>query len=98
MQQVIVEISPAGSIKVDAQGFKGKGCEKATEQIEEGKQQLQTLTQENQQLKQDQSVERAKAVRELDRGAVLAPARKREVHRHRHLAGLGHIQKRLRAG
>lgn len=34
MQQVIVEISPAGSIKVDAQGFKGKGCEKATEQIE----------------------------------------------------------------
>ena len=30
-------------------------------QIEEGKQQLETLTQENQQLKQDQSVDRAKA-------------------------------------
>lgn len=34
MQQVVVEITPAGSIKVDAKGFKGQGCQKATEQIE----------------------------------------------------------------
>jgi hypothetical protein len=35
-------------------------------QIEEGKQQLQTLTQENQQLKQDQSVDMAKAKQQSD--------------------------------
>jgi hypothetical protein len=34
MRQVIVDISPAGTVKVDAQGFKGVGCDKATEQIE----------------------------------------------------------------
>lgn len=34
MQQLIVEVSPAGSVKIDAKGFKGNGCAKATEQIE----------------------------------------------------------------
>ena len=34
MKQIIVNISPAGSVNVDAQGFKGKGCAEATEQIE----------------------------------------------------------------
>jgi hypothetical protein len=34
MKQVIVDISPAGSVKVEAQGFNGVGCDKATEQIE----------------------------------------------------------------
>lgn len=34
MQQLIVEISPAGSVKIDAKGFTGNGCAKATEQIE----------------------------------------------------------------
>ena len=33
-KQVIVDITPAGSVKVDAQGFKGVGCDKATEMIE----------------------------------------------------------------
>lgn len=33
-QQVVVEISPSGSINIDAKGFTGKGCEKATEQLE----------------------------------------------------------------
>lgn len=31
---VIVEISPAGSVKIDAQNFKGGACAKATESIE----------------------------------------------------------------
>lgn len=34
MRQLIVEISPAGTVKIDAQGFKGKGCASASEQIE----------------------------------------------------------------
>ena len=34
MQQVIIEISSCGSVKIDAQGFKGGGCAKITEQIE----------------------------------------------------------------
>lgn len=34
MKQVIVDISAAGTVKVEAQGFKGVGCDKATEQIE----------------------------------------------------------------
>lgn len=33
-KQVIIEISPAGNVKADAQGFKGVECEKVTEQIE----------------------------------------------------------------
>lgn len=33
-KQVVVEISPSGSIKVDAQGFKSNECDKATEHIE----------------------------------------------------------------
>ncbi len=34
MQQVIVTISPAGTVNIDAKGFKGKTCDKATEQLE----------------------------------------------------------------
>ncbi len=34
MRTITVNVSPAGSIQVDANGFKGKGCDKATEQIE----------------------------------------------------------------
>jgi hypothetical protein len=33
-KQIIIDISPAGSVKVDAQGFNGVGCAKATEMIE----------------------------------------------------------------
>lgn len=33
-KQVIIDISAAGSIKIDALGFNGQGCEKATEMIE----------------------------------------------------------------
>lgn len=33
-KQVIIDITAAGSVKVEAQGFKGVGCDKATEQIE----------------------------------------------------------------
>ncbi len=31
---IIIDISPAGGIKIDVDGFKGKACAKATEQIE----------------------------------------------------------------
>lgn len=34
VKQVIIDISAAGTVKVDAQGFKGVGCDKATEAIE----------------------------------------------------------------
>lgn len=34
MKQVIIDITPAGTVKVEAVGFKGVGCDKATEQIE----------------------------------------------------------------
>jgi hypothetical protein len=34
MKQIIVNISPAGSIEIDAQCFTGTGCAKATEQLE----------------------------------------------------------------
>lgn len=33
-KQVTIDISPAGSVKVEAQGFQGVGCDKATEMIE----------------------------------------------------------------
>lgn len=33
-KQVIIDITPAGSVKVEAQGFNGVGCDKATEMIE----------------------------------------------------------------
>lgn len=33
-KQIIVEISPTGEVSIDAQGYKGSGCTKATEQIE----------------------------------------------------------------
>lgn len=33
-KQIVIDITPAGSVKVDAQGFKGVGCDKATEMIE----------------------------------------------------------------
>jgi hypothetical protein len=32
-QQIVVTISPTGSVKIDAVGFKGGACEKATEQL-----------------------------------------------------------------
>ena len=34
MQQINIDISPAGNVKIDACGFSGQGCVKATEQIE----------------------------------------------------------------
>lgn len=33
-KQIVIDITPAGSVKVDAQGFNGVGCAKATEMIE----------------------------------------------------------------
>lgn len=33
MRQVIVTVTPAGTVKIDAVGFKGSSCEKATEQL-----------------------------------------------------------------
>jgi len=34
MKQLVVDITPAGSVKIDALGFNGVGCAKATEHIE----------------------------------------------------------------
>jgi hypothetical protein len=34
MRQLIVNITPAGSVHIDAQGFQGKGCAEATEKLE----------------------------------------------------------------
>lgn len=34
MKAIVIDISAAGTVKVDAQGFNGVGCDKATEQIE----------------------------------------------------------------
>lgn len=34
MRQVIIEVSPEGEIKIEASGFKGTSCEKATASIE----------------------------------------------------------------
>lgn len=33
MPNVVVTVSPAGTVKIDAIGFKGKACDKATEQL-----------------------------------------------------------------
>lgn len=33
-EEIIIDISPAGGIKIEAQGFTGSACAKATEQIE----------------------------------------------------------------
>ena len=33
-EKIVIDISPAGGVTIDAQGFKGKSCTKATEQIE----------------------------------------------------------------
>lgn len=33
-KKIVIDITPAGSVKVDAQGFNGVGCDKATEMIE----------------------------------------------------------------
>lgn len=34
MKQLVIDISPSGYVTIDANGFKGAGCEKASEQIE----------------------------------------------------------------
>lgn len=34
MPEVIVNISPAGRIEIDAQGYEGAACDTATEQLE----------------------------------------------------------------
>ena len=34
MKTITVDISPAGSVKIETSGFNGVGCAKATEQIE----------------------------------------------------------------
>lgn len=33
-QTIAVDISPAGTVVIEANGFRGAGCEKATEQLE----------------------------------------------------------------
>ena len=33
-QNITIDISPAGSIKMEANGFTGNACDKATEQLE----------------------------------------------------------------
>ena len=34
MKQIVVDFSPAGTVKIDVKGFQGSGCASATEQIE----------------------------------------------------------------
>jgi hypothetical protein len=34
MPEIIVDITPAGSVKIDANGFVGEGCAAATEKLE----------------------------------------------------------------
>lgn len=34
MKQINIDISPEGEVKIDASGFRGKGCTEATQQIE----------------------------------------------------------------
>jgi hypothetical protein len=34
LRSITIDISPAGTVKVEAHGFQGKGCAEATEQIE----------------------------------------------------------------
>lgn len=34
MAEIIVTVTPAGSVSIDAKGFSGSGCAKATEQLE----------------------------------------------------------------
>ncbi len=33
-KELVIDISPAGTVKIEAKGFQGQGCAKATEQIE----------------------------------------------------------------
>jgi hypothetical protein len=33
-QELVIDISPAGNVKIEANGFQGVGCAKATEEIE----------------------------------------------------------------
>lgn len=33
-QRIIIDITPAGSVSIDAQGFQGRACEQATQEIE----------------------------------------------------------------
>lgn len=33
-EQIIINISPAGNVKMDAQGFTGQGCAAATQELE----------------------------------------------------------------
>lgn len=33
-KEIIIDITPAGTVKVEANGFNGVGCDKATEMIE----------------------------------------------------------------
>ena len=33
-QNIVIDFSPAGSVKIEANGFNGVGCSEATEQIE----------------------------------------------------------------
>ena len=35
MKQIIIEVSPTGELKIEAVGFKGNACEKATKALEE---------------------------------------------------------------
>jgi hypothetical protein len=34
MKQILIEVSATGEVKIEAAGFKGQACEKATEAIE----------------------------------------------------------------
>ncbi len=33
-ETIMVNVSPAGSVKIEASGFRGQSCEKATQQLE----------------------------------------------------------------
>jgi hypothetical protein len=61
-RRILVRVSPTGEIQVEAEGFQGKGCEAATEAIEQalGKKVQRTLKPEHRQggvsIQQQQSV------------------------------------------
>lgn len=50
-RRILVRVSPSGDIHVEAEGFQGKGCEAATEAIEQalGKRTARTLKPEHRQ-------------------------------------------------
>ena len=43
-RQLVIDIDPDGTIRIDAQGFSGPSCEEATRAIEEALGQVTTVT------------------------------------------------------